>query len=135
MIIQIKVGGVIYDDAYRVFLMTHRDWDGYIVPGGGVIGEETFEDAFKRETREEMRIGLSNIIQVNDKIVRPGKYYKEPGAVFRFIDYFARASRTHVIPNEEILSWGWFNIRDARNLPKPDSICSLLEQYARVFKI
>jgi hypothetical protein len=77
-----------------------------------------------------MRIGLSEIKLVNDKIITPGKYYKKPGIVFRFIDFYARASRTHVIPNEEILSWGWFNIRDARMLPKPDSICSLIEQYA-----
>ena len=55
------VGAVIYNNENKIFLMTSPKWKGYIIPGGGIEGNESEEEALHREIKEELGIEISKI--------------------------------------------------------------------------
>jgi len=123
------VGVILYDNQYKIFLMTSPKWDGYIVPGGEIKPGETEEKALRREIQEELSIDISDLIKVGEKYKPASSDFKDPTLNFHFIDYFARVRQTDIIPNEEISEYGWYSIDEALNLPLLDSTRELVKKF------
>lgn len=68
MPIKTCVGAVLYDDQGKIFLMTSPKWKGYLVPGGRMEEGETEEEALRREIREELGIGITDLYRVGESI-------------------------------------------------------------------
>jgi 8-oxo-dGTP pyrophosphatase MutT (NUDIX family) len=57
--------GVLIDDANRVLMIKHTYVPGWYFPGGGVEPGESFEDAARREVREEVGAEITGPIELH----------------------------------------------------------------------
>ena len=123
------VGAIIYNENNKIFLMKHYKWNGWVVPGGKQEKNETEIEALKREIKEEMGINITNIIKVGEKIKQPSSDYKDHNLKFYFLDYFAKAKSTNIIPNKEVIEYGWFTINEALKLNLLDTTRIFIKQF------
>lgn len=87
--------GVLIDSDNRVLLIKHTYRPGWCFPGGGVEPGETFEDALRREVREEVGATITGPVELhgvfaNFAIVRRDhialfvlRHWSRPGDVFQ----------------------------------------------------
>lgn len=130
MVIKRCVGAVLYDDEFRIFLMTSPKWgDKYIVPGGEIEEGEREEDALGREMREELGIEIYDLQKVGEKVKPASSDFKDGDVEFHFVDYFARVRETEITPNDEVDEWGWFSGEEALRLPLLDTTRKFVEQF------
>ncbi|VVB78596.1 RNA pyrophosphohydrolase [uncultured archaeon] len=122
-------GAIIYNSEGKIFLMTSPKWKGYIIPGGKIENNETDTEALKREINEELQIEITDIKKIDESIKMPSNDFKDPDTKFHFVSFSARALQTKITPNEEILEYGWYTIKEALELPLVDSTKSLLKKY------
>lgn len=122
-------GAIIYNSEGEIFLITSPKWKGYVIPGGKIEDNETDIEALKREIKEELNIEITNIEKINETIKKPSSDFKDPDLTFHFINFSAKALQTNIVPNEEILEYGWYTLEDALKLPLLDSTESLLRKY------
>jgi len=115
------VGPILYDDSGKIFLMTSPKWKGWLVSGGKIEEGESYEEALRREIREELSIEITDLVFVGEKVKKKGESFYDKEVEFHFIDYFARALSIDIIPNKEISEWGWFSISEALELDLVDS--------------
>jgi nucleoside triphosphatase len=123
------VGAILYDDENRIFLMTSPKWNAYVVPGGEIEQGENEEEALRREIREELGIEITNLEMVGEKKKVASSDYKDKELHFHFIDFFAKALQTKIVPNEEILKFGWYRIDEALELNLLDSTRDLVIKF------
>jgi len=122
-------GAIIYNSEGKIFLMTSPKWKGYVIPGGKIESNESDIEALKREIKEELNIEITNIEKINETIKKPSSDFKDHDLTFHFISFSAQAIQTDIVPNEEILEYGWYSPLDALNLPLLDSTESLIRKY------
>jgi len=125
------VGVVIYNDEGKIFLMASPKWKKWLVPGGKIEEGETEEEALIREIKEEMNIELEEIFKFGEMFKSPSDDFKDPEITFHFIDFFAKALQTEIVPNEEISEYGWFTIEEAFELDLLDTTRKLINQYQK----
>ena len=123
------VGAVLYDDLYRIFLMTSPKWKGYLIPGGRIEPGETEEQALRREIREELNVEITDLVRAGESIKPAGTDFIDPAVEFHFKNYFARALSTVVKPNQEIAQYGWYAVDQALPLPLLDSTPELVRKF------
>ena len=123
------VGAVLYDDLYRIFLMTSPKWKGYLIPGGRIEPGETEEQALRREIREELQIEITGLLRVGESVKLASDDFVDATVEFHFRSYFARALSTVVKPNREIAQYGWYAVDQALSLPLLDSTRELVQKF------
>lgn len=85
-------------------------------PGGHLEFNETFEEAARREAKEEFGVNITNVrfaAVTNDIFRETGKHYI---TVYMKADYDSGDAKTD---DEEVTDFGWF---DWNNLPSPKFI-------------
>jgi len=133
MPIKTCVGAVLYEiDQYRIFLMTSPKWKGYLIPGGRMEEGETEEMALRREIREELGIEISDVVKMGESIKLPSPDFIDSTVEFHFKTYYAKATSIEIKPNAEILSYGWYTLEQALQLPLLDSTRNCLKQFKRL---
>lgn len=94
----------------RERLKSGLEKDDFMFPGGGLEGNETPEEACRREAREELGIGIEIIKAL--RTIRAPHTYKNCDVI---LHHFFSKRIGEVTPGEETIEWGWYDIHD---LPK-----------------
>lgn len=131
---KICVGAIIYNDKKEIFLMESPKWNAWLVPGGKIEGDESEEEALRREIKEELGIEITNIFKVGEKTKEPSNDFKDDKTKFIFKDFFAKACSTEINPNEEISNYGWFTVEDALKLNLIDTTRDFVKQFEMGFE-
>ena len=98
----------------KVLLIRQYGGDEYILCAGFVNKGEDAEDAAKREIMEEL--GLDTL-----KLSFNRSHYYKPSNTLIF-NFTATVDEVSVRPNEEIDSWSWLSIEEARNKIRKNSL-------------
>lgn len=100
---------------------TYKSWT---VPGGGVKKKESFEEACRREIKEEIGFALGPIFKIGEYVSKR-EHKIDTVAVF-YAELFSE--QVLILDNAEIKEVGWFT---ARNLPQPhmSNVKTILEFY------
>lgn len=110
------VGPIILDEQDRILLITNKKWkneegeDIYVVPGGEIEGNETEEEALRREIREELGIEIEILYRVPGEKTKPiGKDFRPEDRIqMVFIDFFTKALSKEIKPNpDEVEKFIW----------------------------
>lgn len=111
------VGGLIFNQKGKVFLMKSPKWKGkYTIPGGHIEMGETIEQALKREIKEETNLDIFDIKFITLQEFIFGEEFHEKKH-FLFFDYACQAKNTDVILNKEGVEYVWISIDKALKLP------------------
>jgi nucleoside triphosphatase len=108
------VGAIIFNEKNEVLLLkSYKANNNYIIPGGHIEVGEPFEQALRREVKEETNLEIKDI-----KLVGLQEFINDQEAYFVirhfvFIDYVCRADSTEVKLNDEHQAYIWSNINDA----------------------
>ncbi len=99
----VSVAAIITDSSGKILLLEHLlrpQRSGWGIPGGFINFGEQFEDAIRREIREEVGIELDQLRMVQLRTIG------------RHVEVMFRASTDDepVISSREICSFGWFEI-------------------------
>ena len=97
-----------------------HSWD---FPGGGVDAGESFEEAVKRELKEETTLGLSNLRPIGSVRVLEG----EDEALI--MGYCATTNDTDITLSWEHESYRWVNLDEVNTLDLRDLHTQILEYY------
>ncbi len=106
------VRGLVIDEAGKVLLVRHTYVNGYYLPGGGVEGGETLEQAMTRELSEEGNIVLDGSPPLHGIYLNRSASPRDHVALYVVREF--RQVAPHV-PDREIAEAGFFSL-DA--LPK-----------------
>jgi 8-oxo-dGTP pyrophosphatase MutT (NUDIX family) len=114
---------LIHDDNQVLLVLPgygHREWS---VPGGGVDGRETFEEAARREISEELNMQI-------DTLEYLGEYYHELDYQVSLTKVFATSPRHKEfnIDGIEIVNAAWFPLEKLppKRRPRVDEILAML---------
>lgn len=122
---------VIFDAQWRVLLVKHRATNPWTLPGGHVEKEETFQDAFIREAKEELDLTIrlitdgetskdKNIILLPKPIkVQIIEYTNPRGPVRKYEEFFLAevVSGTLKKQDDEIFAVVWKSLEEIKNIP------------------
>ena len=107
------VVGFVFEN--KKILLTLDDDNEYKIPGGKLKDNERFQEALKREMKEEIDSKIE-IIKFIDTFVR---VYK--GVKYTMFNYRVKLL-SKPRPRNEIKSIGWYDYKDCKKLPlSPDS--------------
>jgi nucleoside triphosphatase len=112
------VGAVIFNENNEVLLLkSHKANNNYIIPGGHIEVGENFEQALRREVKEETNLEIKDI-----KLVGLQEFINDEEAYFVkrhfiFIDYVCRADSNEIKLNDEHQSFVWATVGCALMLP------------------
>lgn len=101
------VRSIVIDDENRVFLVKHSYTTGWHLPGGGVERGETFEEAMRRELREEGNIELTGAATFNGVCLNRALSQRDHIAIYIIRQFTQTAPRK---PDIEIIETGFFPI-------------------------
>jgi nucleoside triphosphatase len=119
------VGALIFDPDGKILLIKGKKFkDRYVIPGGHIEVGETFEEALRREVKEETGLDIENIqlLSLQESIFNPHYHTKRH---FLYIDFACTTVSTQVTLNEESQESIWVALPNALNLP--------LHPYTRAF--
>jgi 8-oxo-dGTP pyrophosphatase MutT (NUDIX family) len=123
-------GGIIVNPERAFFLGTGPKWNGWVVNGGGIKPGETAEQAFIRETSEELNAKIKIIKKLGEAVKEPSADFKDPNLRFEFTDFLATISSVElqqVVTNEEFTDYGWFTTEEALEMHLFNSTRRLIE--------
>lgn len=126
--INLVVDAAIIDKGRVLLVKNKKNYDilnGWILPGGKVAHQESFEEAIEREIMEECGIGIKpeKIISV---FVSPLSLSGRVEETFVVVGFLARPESTELYPAErEISEARWFPLNDLPQDAFPDSIRQL----------
>lgn len=126
--LQYSARGIITDRDGKILLVKHGSHKPYTLPGGHLEKNETFQEAFIREAREELDIvveliGLVTIYRENNIQSLPApvrvqtiEYTNERGPQRKYEEFFLAhmVSGTITVQSSEIASFGWFTLDQIR---------------------
>ena len=112
------VGALIINDDGEILLCESYKWPNiYTVPGGHVELGETFEEALKREIKEEvgLDVKVEELLSIQ-QVIYPKEFWKR--AHFVFLDFLCRAegAQNVRIDGNEIQNTLWVDPKKALNL-------------------
>jgi nucleoside triphosphatase len=114
---EVTVGGLIFNQEGKIFLMTSYKWKGkYVIPGGHIELGETIEQAVKREIKEETNLDVFDVRFIGLQEFIFGKEFYEKKH-FIFLDYSCRTKDSEVRLNDEGSAYVWTSIDEALKLP------------------
>jgi 8-oxo-dGTP diphosphatase len=86
------------------------------LPGGGIEGEESFEEAVKREVEEETGLIINEFQKLTfDEDVEPNK--KGELTHYIFLIFKCESQTLKVKPGDDIVKLKWFSESDLKNIP------------------
>lgn len=123
---------IIFDAQWRVLLVKHRAENPWTLPGGHVEKEETFQDAFIREAKEELWLTISLIsdeepskekgitLLPKPERVQMIEYTNHRGSVRKYEEFFLAEviSGTLKKQDDEIHSVVWKSLEEIEKIPK-----------------
>lgn len=101
------VRAVVLDGESSVFLVRHSYTKGWHLPGGGVEPGETFDQAMRRELREEGNIELTGPARFNGVCLNRRLSRRDHIAIYIVRDFTQTTPRK---PNWEIVESGFFSL-------------------------
>jgi nucleoside triphosphatase len=119
------VGALIFNPERKILLIKGEKFkETYVIPSGHIEVGETFEEALRREVKEETGLDIDNIqlLSLQESIFNPHYFTKRH---FLYIDFACTTTSTQVTLNEECREFVWVTLPDALNLP--------LHPYTRAF--
>jgi len=126
------VGALIFNQESKIFLMTSPKWQGkYSIAGGHIELGETFEEALRRELKEETNLDVFDIqfLMVQECIFSEEFYKKKH---FVFLDYICKTKDTNVIlDGREGIKYVWVSIDEALKLPLNPYTRDMILEYKR----
>ncbi len=129
-------------DEYEVLLIRTRNFRNlYLIVGGGIeeqdVGEtleKRAESCAVRETHEEVRLGIREIVYIGMKTAK-GKDigYKDPTMNFEFYDFVAQAdgelnALEILFANDEVFYAGFHRQRELSSLPIEPKLKALIQR-------
>ena len=128
--LQYSSRGIITDRDGQILLVKHASHKPYTLPGGHLEKNETFQEAFIREAREELDIaveliGMVTIYKENNIQSLPApvrvqtiEYENERGPQRKYEEFFLAhmVSGTITVQASEIASFGWFTLEQIQNM-------------------
>lgn len=103
------VRGLVIDQSNRVLLVRHTYISGFYLPGGGVEGGETIEQALERELAEEGNIVLEGPALLQGVYLNRRASKRDHVALFVIRDFNQREPRA---PDGEIAEANFFALED-----------------------
>ncbi|MBP7773692.1 NUDIX hydrolase [Candidatus Gracilibacteria bacterium] len=139
--LQYSSRGIITDRDGQILLVKHATHKPYTLPGGHLEKNETFQEAFIREAREELDIaveliGMVTIYKENNIQSLPAparvqtiEYENERGPQRKYEEFFLAhmVSGTITVQASEIASFGWFTLEQIRNMSDTEIYPSIRE--------
>lgn len=139
--LQYSSRGIITDRDGQILLVKHASHKPYTLPGGHLEENETFQEAFIREAREELDIaveliGMVTIYKENNIQSLPApvrvqtiEYTNERGPQRKYEEFFLAhmVSGTITVQASEIASFGWFTLDQIRNMSDTEIYPSIRE--------
>jgi len=117
------VGLVIFNPENKILMVKSHKWHNkYIMPGGHIEVGESFEQAAKREIKEETGLDIHDIkfLCLHEHIF--GKEFHKKKH-FVFLDFTAKTDSSKVVLNDEAQEYKWVTIQEALDMD--------LEHYTR----
>jgi 8-oxo-dGTP pyrophosphatase MutT (NUDIX family) len=125
---------LVLDEYNRLLLMKRSDSGCWGLPGGATEPGEMVEDAAKRETFEEVNLGVGEM-SLFGVFSGPELYYKYPNGdeVYNVtVVYWSRDWCGEIKLNDEHTAWKWFAANEIpENISPP--IRPVIEQFKRVY--
>ena len=107
------VGAFVFNEDNELLLSRSNKWKGkWVIPGGHVELGESLEKALIREVKEEvnLEVRVEKLVLVQEAIFDNDFWEKKH---FIFFDYKCKKISGEVKLNEELQSYGWFELGDA----------------------
>lgn len=123
------VGGLIFNQENKFFLMTSPKWDGkYTIPGGHIERGETIEEALRREIKEETNLDIFEIefITYMESLSTEDFHDKRH---FIFFDFACQTKTEEVVLDREGTDYVWVTLDEALQLPLANSTKDLILIY------
>ncbi|OFY66825.1 MAG: hypothetical protein A3H98_10930, partial [Bacteroidetes bacterium RIFCSPLOWO2_02_FULL_36_8] len=119
----------------RIFLMKSHKWEGYyVIPGGHIELGETFEQALRREIKEETGLTISDIRLICVQEFIFGKTYHKSNSHYIFFDFLCKSKTEKVHLNEEGHSPIWVTLKEALDLPLEPYTRKVVEKFRRMIR-
>jgi ADP-ribose pyrophosphatase YjhB (NUDIX family) len=137
--LQYSSRGIITDRDGQILLVKHASHKPYTLPGGHLEENETFQEAFIREAREELDIaveliGIVSIYKENNIQSLPApirvqtiEYANDRGPQRKYEEFFLAhmISGTITVQASEIASFGWFSLDQIRAMGETEIYSSI----------
>lgn len=128
------VGALIFNPQGEIFLMKSHKWrDKYVIPGGHIELGESFEEALKREIKEETGLRIYRIKFINlQEFIFDKAFWKKRH--FIFLNYACKTKSTKIKLNSEGQEYVWVSLKKARELPMEPYTRRAIKEYMRKFE-
>ena len=125
------IGALIFNSKGEILLITGKKFSyKYVIPGGHLEIGEQFEDALRREVKEETGLEVFDIVLLGVQNVIYNKYYSKRKH-FIYIDFICKTRSTNVRLNEESESFIWIKPVDALHEQLDPYTKKLIQEYLK----